>query len=621
MNPREGDAVAPTTDIDPGTTAPPAPAVLCEAALKHLLAGRLLEAQVSCQQALAIDASRADSLHLMGLVSLQAQHYDHAVEWLSRAIRQEPRPEYLSTLALALKQSGRLEEALAVSDKAVQLRPDDAELWKALGAMLTAVGRPADALLAYQHVLTLDPDHGEAARLCGALLHQMARFEEALAYLERSNALQEGHASTLFARARTLRALGRSEECLADYLRLHALTPGDPILCNNIGDALLLLERHQEALDWFDRALELGLDAAEVLVNKGFALFQLNRLDEAIAIYARVKALAPHDANSSWQLAHLQLQTGNFADGWREREARWMVGEFSPDYPKFSQPKWLGEQDISDKTILICADEGIGDTLQFARFVPLLAARGARVVLVVQDALVSLLSRMPGVLTCLPFSTRALPPFDLHCPIMSLPFAFGTTLQTIPSPDYLPRLRSARVQAWKDRLGAHDRLRVGLVWSGNPNQKNDRNRSMPFAMLTTLFDLDATFVSLQKDIRPDDRAALSTRSDILDPTSDLTDFAETAALIENLDLVATVCTSVAHLAGTLACPTWVMLPYVGDWRWLADRDDSPWYPSVRLFRQDATRDYAPVIARVRRELEAMIREGNWAASPRSATDC
>jgi tetratricopeptide (TPR) repeat protein len=607
MNPREGDAVAPTTGIGPAKTAPPAPAALCEAALKHLQAGQLLEAQACCQQALAIDASHADSLHLMGLASLQAQHFDHAVEWLARAIRQEPRPEYLSTLAIALKQSGRLEEALAVSDKAVQLRPGDTELWKALGGMLTTMGRPADALLAYQHVLTLDPGHGEAARRCGALLHQMARFEEALAYFDRASALQDGHAPTLFARARTLRALGRYQECLADYLRLYVLTPGDPILCNNIGDVLLQHDRYQEALDWFDRARELGLNAVELLVNKAFALFQLHRLDEAMVIYAQVKALAPHDASSLWQLAHLQLQTGNFPDGWRQREARWLLPEFSPDYPKASQPKWLGGQDVRDKTILICVDEGFGDTLQFARFVPLLAARGARVVLVVQDALVSLLSGIPGVSTCLPFSTRVLPPFDLHCPIMSLPLAFGTTLETIPSPDYLPPLQPAQVQAWKDRLGAPDRLRVGLVWSGNPHQKNDRNRSMPFAMLTPLFELDATFVSLQKQIKVDDRAALAMRSDILDPTAELTDFAETAALIENLDLVITVCTSVAHLAGTLGCPTWVMLPYVGDWRWLTGRDDSPWYPSVRLFRQDATRDYAPVIARVRRELEAMIR--------------
>jgi hypothetical protein len=189
---------------------------------------------------------------------------------------------------------------------------------------------------------------------------------------------------------------------------------------------------------------------------------------------------------------------------------------------------------------------------------------------------------------------------------MSLPLAFGTTLATIPPASCLPPLPAARVQAWGKRLGAHDRLRVGLVWSGNPKQGNDRNRSMPLAMFAPLLDLDATFASLQKDVRPGDAAFLKTRHEIVDLTADVADFVDTAALVENLDLVVTVCTSVAHLAGTLGRPTWVVLPYVGDWRWLTGRSDSPWYPSVRLFRQDTTRDYAGVVARLRTELAAAV---------------
>ena len=188
----------------------------------------------------------------------------------------------------------------------------------------------------------------------------------------------------------------------------------------------------------------------------------------------------------------------------------------------------------------------------------------------------------------------------------SLPLAFGTTLETIPPSSYLPALPAGRVRAWDARLGARDRLRVGLVWSGNPKQANDRNRSMPFATLAPLFDLDATFVSLQKEVRPQDATLLRSRTDIIDLTADLTDFVETAALIQNLDLVISVCTSVAHLAGTLGRPTWVMLPYVGDWRWLIGRDDSPWYGSVRLFRQDERRDYAHPIARLREALRAKL---------------
>jgi len=594
------------SSIDPLARTPSAPVALYQAGMAHLKAGRHLDAQLCCREALAIDPCHADSLQLMGLIALQAQQLDHAVEWLSRAIRQDAKAEYLSALGFTLKQLGRPEDALAVFDKAVQLKPDDAELWKQLAGALAALSRPADALVVYQQVLKLDPHHFEAAYRSGVLLHQLERFEEALACFNLCQAWQSDHAPALLYRARTLRALKRYDECLQDYLRLHAQTPDDPIVCNNIGDALLGLDRTEEGLAWFERAFALRPDLVEVLANKGLALYQLHRFGEAIAAYTGVKELDPNDARSAWQLAHLELQTGNFGAGWAEREARWKVSDFSPDYPRLVEPKWLGKEDINGKTILVCTDEGIGDTLQFARYVPMLAARGASVVLVVQGGLCPLLSGMSGVSACLPFGTRQFPPFDMHCPIMSLPLAFGTTLETIPPASYLPPLPPAHVQAWKSRLGARDRLRVGLAWSGNPKQGNDRKRSLPLRTLAPLLDCDATFVSLQKDLRPEDKAFLEAHTDIIDLTTGLTDFAETAALIANLDLVITVCTSVAHLAGTLGRETWVMLPHVGDWRWLSEREDSPWYPSVRLFRQDKTRSYAGVVERMCAELLTRI---------------
>jgi len=611
MNRRDAEAAdqghSQIPGTDPSATAQPTPAALHAAGLAHLHAGRQLEAQLCCQEALAIDPAHADSLQLMGLIALQAQQYDHAVEWLSRAIRQEPKPESLSALGFTLKQAGRREEALAVFDKAVQLRPDDAELWKQLGGALAALDRRDEALAVYQHVLKLDPHHFEAAHASALLLQEMQRFGDALVYFDMCVEWLPDNVATLLSRARILRALDRYEDCLADYRRLHALAPDDATICNNIGNALLALDRCEEGLAWFDRALELAPDHVEVLNNKGIALCRLHRLDEAIGVYARASRLDPNDGRSAWQLAHLHLQTGDYARGWAEREARWMAADFAPDYPKLPpEKKWLGNEDVRGRTILICSDEGFGDTLEFARYVPLLAARGADIALMVQPALCPLLAGLPGVSRCIPFGTTDLPPFDLHCPIMSLPLAFGTMLDTIPPAGYLPPLPPARVQVWAKRLGMHDRLRVGLVWSGNPKQGNDRNRSMPLATLAPLLDLDATFISLQKDVRPDDRALLETRDEIIDLTSGIADFVDTAALIENLDLVITVCTSVAHLAGTLGRPTWVMLPYVGDWRWLTERSDSPWYPAVRLFRQDSTYDYASVVARVRTELIAAI---------------
>jgi Glycosyltransferase family 9 (heptosyltransferase) len=238
----------------------------------------------------------------------------------------------------------------------------------------------------------------------------------------------------------------------------------------------------------------------------------------------------------------------------------------------------------------------------------MLAERGARVLLLVQNPLHCLLSGLSGVSQCVTKSTvNTLPDFEFHCPVSSLPFAFGTRLDTIPSETpYLPSPANSRVLAWEDRLGPRTKFRVGLAWSGNPKHKNDHNRSIPLRTLFGILDVDATFVSLQKDLRPDDAAVLRERSDIIDLTAELTDFAETAALVSCLDLVITVDSSVAHLAGALGRPTWVLLPFTPDWRWLLDRDDSPWYPSMRLFRQTESREYESVLDLARTELLKLI---------------
>ncbi|MGD0848363.1 tetratricopeptide repeat protein [Bradyrhizobium sp.] len=594
---------------NPTSAPPPTPAELFQAGIQHLAAGERVDAQLCCQRALEIDPGFADALHLLGLIALQAQDYDPAVEWLARAIRLDAKPDYLVTLGTCLKLSGRRDEALKVFDKAVQLKPDCAGLWTHLAGALATCERHADAILAYQQALKLNPQHWDAAFHGAVLLHRVERFEEALAHFNLCEQLRPDHAATLQARARTLRALKQLEACLADLERADALSPGDPFTCNNLGDALVGLGRYEEGLAWYSKALALLPDHAEILVNRGFALTQLHRFDEAIEAFRRAVAADPTNARAAYELAHLLLQTGDFEQGWAAREARWRMPGFSAEYPRFSQSKWLGEEDVAGKTILVHIDEGLGDALQFARFIPMLAARGARVILVVQDALVSLLSGLQGVAECVPFSASVagrLPPFDLHCPLMSLPLALAARLATIPPPPALSPLPPARVAAWEHRLGSRDRLRIGLVWFGNPLQGNDRNRSMPLATLLPLLDLNARFVSLQKDPRPNDKALLNGRPDILDVSDGLTDFVETASLVSCLDLVITVCTSVAHLSATIARPTWVMLPYVADWRWMNNRDDSPWYPSVRLFRQDETRDFARVVARIRAELAAQL---------------
>jgi hypothetical protein len=377
------------------------------------------------------------------------------------------------------------------------------------------------------------------------------------------------------------------------------LTPENADVAYIIGLVLQKLGRHEEALEQLNRSLGLKPDDVDALHNKATELTELHR----------IKQIDPDNAKADWNASFIQLLRGDFKVGWQSREARWnmLTLPATAKYPRFGKPMWRGERDIGGKAILVCADEGLGDTIQFVRYVPMLAALGARVVLLPQEPLYPLLSGLPGVAQCLPNMKSGLSAFDFHCPIMRLRWAFGTTLESIPaSTSYLPHPTKARVQAWEDRLGTRDKLRIGLVWSGNAAQGNDHNRSMPLKTLSRVIIPGATFISLQKDPRPQDEAVLRERSDIVDLSEHFTDFAETAALIGCLDLVITVCTSVAHLAAALGCPTWVMLSAVPDWRWLLDRNDSPWYPTARLFRQTTAGDYDGVVDRMRAVLVTLV---------------
>lgn len=578
--------------------------------LRHTLDGRFLEALSGCEQALALDPDNADTMHLMGAVHLEAGQNELAVEWASRAIRKQPKAEFLSTLGLALSSLGRRDDALKVFDSAVQLKPHDARLWSQLGNACSTMGHSEDALKCFAQAFALDPGNADAAYCCGRLYHSMQRDEEALACLDQAFALRRDHVPTLMIRGLVLKELKRSDAALADFFRAARLDPDNAEIANSLGAMLQELGRSEEALQVYERALQSAPGDARFATNRANTLVWLGRVDEAMSAYRQVLAIDPDFADARWNLGALQLLTGDFESGWQGLEMRFHIPALHPAYPTFRGPMWIGQEPIAGKTILICADEGLGDSIQFARYVPVLASRGARVILVVEPILIPLLVGIQGVWQCLPkLADTVLPPYDLHCAINSLPLALGTRLDNIPSEPYLPPPATDRVQVWEDRLqhslGPHARLRVGLVWSGNPDHWNDRHRSISLAAMSGIFDVDARFVSLQKQPRPGDAEKLRKTPAILDLTKDLTDFAETAALLSCLDLVISVDTSVAHVSAALGRPTWILLPHLPDYRWMFDREDSPWYPSVRLFRQDARGDYAGVLDRVRVELSKL----------------
>jgi Tetratricopeptide repeat/Glycosyltransferase family 9 (heptosyltransferase) len=355
------------------------------------------------------------------------------------------------------------------------------------------------------------------------------------------------------------------------------------------------MRRLADALASFGGALALRPDFGEAHSRRGTTLHEMQRSDEALASYDRAVNHRPHCAEAHYNLALCQLLTGDFERGCGEREWRWQT-EQSGRW-NFKQLVWRGSNDIAGKTILLHAEQGFGDMIQFCRYVPLVAECGARVILEVPEPLHQLMGSLRGVAQVVSRG-QPLPHFDMHCPLLSLPLAFVTRLDTIASATPYLGAPSRASLDWNVRLGPRTRPRIGLCWSGRAEHKNDHNRSIILDSLLPLLDFDATFVSLQQQVRSCDVGALESRSNLIHFGDELRNFSETAALIANVDLAVSVDTGVAHLTGALAKPVWVLLPLIPDWRWLLDREDSPWYPTARPFRQDNTRAWNYVVGRV-----------------------
>jgi Tfp pilus assembly protein PilF len=396
-----------------------------------------------------------------------------------------------------------------------------------------------------------------------------------------------------------LREMGRHGEALDACNRALALKPDYTEGYNNRGNALIELNRPADALADYDRALEAAPDNVYAWVNRGNALRYLDRAEEAIESFDRAIALAPDLAEAHWNKGLLCLSVGDFARGWAGYEWRWRrEGELQPR--EFTQPQWRGET-LAGKIILLHAEQGFGDSIQFIRYLPMVAEKGAKIILEIPDGLVPLVENAANI-EGIYRRGDTLPHFNVHCPLMSLPLAFGTTIDTIPAPVPYLHAPGKRAKIWRDRLAGIGRPRVGLVWSGKPSHKNDHNRSIALSRLKPLLSVGGThFISLQREYRDSDLAALG-RLPIRRLDEFLTDFADTAAVIGELDLIITVDTAVAHLAGAMAKPLWLLVPHVQDWRWLRGRNDSPWYPTARLFRQPQIGDWDGAIAAMAKEL-------------------
>jgi len=606
---------------------------LMQEALQHHQTGHFREAAQGYEKILQMDARHADSLHLLGMISVQAQLPDIAIDLIQRAIainagfapfhsnlgtifqsqgkledaeaeytvalRIAPdMPETLGNLGSVLLAKGKLEQAVSCYQRAIAINPNIAEMHFHLGNVLHAQDDLEGAVNCYQKALALRPDYAEAHCNLGSALTDLKLLDQAIASIENALAINPNLAEAHNALGVALQAQHHPEQAKACYQQALKLKPDYAEALSNYGTLLEAVGDLKGAAEKHFQALAVSPDYPEGHNNLGNVLASQGCLDEAIAHYERALALKPELTDALYNLGVAQLSAGNYTDGWPNYEGRWLTRKTPLKKQNFCQPQWHGEP-LNGSRILLYAEQGLGDTLQFLRYLPLVQAAGGKVVLVVQDRLRSLAAELPGSLDVVS-SGDPLPAFDWHCPLLSLPFAFNTTPDTIPAQTpYLvvPEQARAKMAALSWPTAG---LRVGLAWKGNPGFLKDqaRGRSIPLSLLQTLVEIEGLHLfSLQ--IGEAVAELGESCGAVTDLSSHVSDMSDTAAQILHLDLVLTVDTSIAHLAGALGIATWVMLPFSADWRWLQKRADSPWYPTMRLFRQPRPGDWESVVGEVR----------------------
>ena len=509
--------------------------------------------------------------------------------------------ETLQLMADLQMARGKPADAHRLASAAVAARPRSADALVQLGFIERALKRDDDALARFDQALALEPNHIDALGSRGDALLARGRAEEALQCFDKILTLAPNHANARTNRSAAHAMLGRFEEALADCDAALAFGPANPMAHYNRANALASLGRQAEALTSFDRVLALVPQHVLAWNNRGNTLSALKRHADAVASFDKAIALKPDYADAHFNQSLALLATGDYARGFAAYEWRWKHTGM-PARRNYGRPLWLGEYPLERKTILVCSEQGLGDTIQFARYVPMLARAGATVVLEVHAELKSLLSRLKGVSRVVARGEE-LPAFDVHCPLGSLPLACKTTLASVPADIPYLAADESRVAKWRSRLEALKKPRVGLVWAGNVKHANDRNRSIALSSLKPLWENNAAgFVSLQRELRGSDADELKNAPGILHLGDQLADLDDTAAIVALCDLVISVDTSVAHLAAAMGRPTWILLPFSPDWRWTLEGEQTPWYPAARLFRQPQLGDWASVVARARAEL-------------------
>ena len=568
------------------------------------------------KEKIQVNFEQARIFFLHGLESYQKELYAEAEDFLLKSLNLMPdRLSTLINLSTVLIKLEKLDLAQEIINKALTLHPDNEGMFNNQGLLFAKNKDWPMALKSYDRAIDIKPDYAEAHSNRGVVLQELKRLDAALDSYERAIQIKSDFAEAYYNRGNLFKEINQLDVALDSYEKAIQFGSAYVEAYTNRGNVLHDLKRLDLAQESYEKAIHLRPDHAEAHYGLGNVLLEFRRLQEAIASYDRALEICPDYANAQWNKSHCLLMGGKLRAGWLLYEWGWK-NEQRGKKIMFSSPLWLGAEDIAGKTILLRAEQGLGDMIQFCRFASLVKGAGARVLLEAPKSLVGLFRGLSGVDSVLELG-KPLPHFDCHCPLMSLPLAFGIELFSIPASTAYLSAEEEKVRFWRGRLHTGSRLKVGVVWQTGfrPDQPErwgfDNRRNVPLKIFSNgLNVLDADFFSLQKG-EPAESEILNREieywqnGNFFNFTNELLDFTDTAGLIANLDVVVSVDTSVAHLAAAMGKPTFILNCFDTCWRWMLDRDDSPWYKSVKLYRQDETRRWEPVLARLAKDLEKL----------------
>ncbi len=583
---------------------------LLQKGIGHQQAGRLTSARGCYRKALRLDARCPQTLHLLGLIAQQAGEYRQSLQWLEQALEIGPdNPDTLNSLADSHLGLGQYQQARDCLTRMTSAQPESGAAHQRLGKVEERLEDWNAAESSYRRAIGLMPASPDALESLAGLQSKQGDHAQAAESCMRALALDPNRPTTLTQMGSALIELGRFKEAVDALKRALTLKPDSTPALVALG---IWFERKGDldsALDSYRNALGLDPKLANAELHVGLIHLLNGDLENACAFLEKVRQIEPDSAEARAFLGLVHLKQGKFPVGFQEYESRWRTNyglRFGRTLP---QPLWKGEP-LQGSRILLHAEQGMGDTMQFIRYLPLVAARGAgKVVLEVQPRLHRLLAQTPGA-DCVISRDTSLPPVDWQCPLLSLPLALGTVLDSIPAD--VPYIHADAVQAetWRQRMPS-DSLRVGLAWAGNPLHPHEFWRSIPMAYLAPLTHLEGTrFYSLQMGAPAKQLGEMGREVRLIDLQHEQNDFADAAAIVANLDLVISIDTSIAHLAGAMGKPVWILLSKSSDWRWMVDREDSPWYPTARLFRQSKLGSWQDVLARVGTELGKLVATSN-----------